>query len=96
MEDTPAQLVSNAMIEKRYALITGASSGLGAEFAQQLAARGHPLILVARREDKLAALASTLREQYGVAVEVIVAYLSQPDTPQKIVATCSASDWQVD
>ena len=57
MEDTPAQLVANAMIAQRYALITGASSGLGAEFAEQLAALGHPLILVARREDKLAALA---------------------------------------
>ena len=96
MEDTPAQLVSNAMIEKRYALITGASSGLGAEFAQQLAALGHPLILVARREEKLTALASTLREQYGVAVEVIAADLSQPETPQKIAALCSASGWQVD
>ena len=78
------------MSTDRYALITGASSGLGAEFAQQLAARGHPLILVARREDKLAALASTLHEQYGVAVEVITADLSQPNTPQKIAATCSA------
>ena len=53
-------------------------------------------MLFRSREDKLAALASTLHEQYGVAVEVIVADLSQPDTPQKIVATCSASDWQVD
>lgn len=83
------------MIADRYALITGASSGLGAEFAQQLAALGHPLILVARRENKLASLAATLRAQHGAQVEVIAADLSQPDTPQKIAATCSASGWQV-
>lgn len=48
------------------ALITGASSGLGAEFAVQLAERGYDLILVARREDRLKELGDTLHSKYGV------------------------------
>ena len=48
------------------ALITGASSGLGAEFAVQLAERGYDLILVARREDRLKELGDTLKSKYGV------------------------------
>ena len=59
-----------------YALITGASAGLGAEFARQLAAAGHNLILVARREDRLSALAEELRAAHGIECQLIVADLN--------------------
>lgn len=81
---------------RTYALITGASAGLGAEFARQLASSGHNLILVARRKDKLETLASALNQQYGVAVEVISADLADPATPAAIEATCHSRGWVVD
>jgi uncharacterized protein len=59
-------------------LITGASSGIGAEFAHQLAERGSDLILVARRLDRLESLAEKLSERFGVRVEAIALDLSQP------------------
>jgi hypothetical protein len=59
------------------ALITGASSGIGATYARHLAAAGANLILVARRRERLDALATELQQQHNVTVEVIVADLSQ-------------------
>ncbi|MFD7080134.1 SDR family NAD(P)-dependent oxidoreductase [Streptomyces sp. NPDC059918] len=60
----------------RTTLITGASSGLGAEFARRLAARGSDLVLVARREDRLKALAEQLSTAHGVKVEAVAMDLS--------------------
>ncbi len=58
--------------------ITGASSGIGATYAERFARRGHDLVLVARNKPRLDALASRLREQHQVAVEVLQADLTNP------------------
>jgi len=58
-------------------LVTGASDGIGALYADRLARRGHDLILVARRKDKLAELAARLEAETGVSVEVIGADLAK-------------------
>jgi short-subunit dehydrogenase len=68
----------------RTALITGASAGLGAEYAHQLAAPGTNLILVARRMDRLEELARELREKHDVTVETLQADLSTSDGIQRV------------
>ncbi|MBG0718394.1 SDR family oxidoreductase [Microbacterium sp. 2C] len=67
-------------------LITGASSGLGAEFARQLAARGADLVLVARDTEALERFAGALRISAGVAVEVLTADLVDPDGLDRVAS----------
>lgn len=63
--------------KKEWVLVTGASSGFGEEFARQYAEQGHPLVLVARRLDRLQTLAETIRQQHGI--EVIVEQVDLSD-----------------
>ncbi|MGE1153031.1 SDR family NAD(P)-dependent oxidoreductase [Pseudomonas kitaguniensis] len=65
-------------------LVTGASSGIGALYAQRFAQRGHNLVLVARDKARLEALAVRLREEHAVAVEVLQADLTHPDDLTRI------------
>lgn len=68
----------------RWALVTGASAGLGEQFARSLARRGMHLVLTARREDRLRELAVALRSEHGVEVEVVADDLADPDGPGRI------------
>lgn len=67
-----------------WAVITGASAGIGAEFARQLAARGLNLALIARRKERLEALALQLREKFHIEVRVIVADLAQAEFAEEV------------
>lgn len=78
------------------ALITGATSGLGAEFARQLAARGHHLVLVARDTARLQERAIELTAGYGIGVEILTADLLTDDGVALVAARLEADDRPVD
>jgi short-subunit dehydrogenase len=70
----------------RWGLVTGASSGIGAEFARQLAARGMHCVLVARREDRLRAVAREIEAAHGTRCEIVPADLSKPHAGRDLLA----------
>ena len=80
---------------RRVALISGASSGIGAAFARALAARRYALVLVARRRDRLEKLAGELRHNGGNSVEILVADLAR-DEDLEVVAGKIASETQLE
>ncbi|WP_141014071.1 SDR family NAD(P)-dependent oxidoreductase [Nocardioides sambongensis] len=77
-------------------LVTGATAGIGHEFATQLAARGEDLVLVARDRERLAAVADDLSARYGVSVEVLPADLTDPDQLSLVAARLSDAERPVD
>ena len=77
-------------------LITGASSGIGAAFARQLAPLNHDLVLTARRADRLETLAAELRGQHGTKVTVLPHDLANPAAPQELADTLNQHGLQVD
>jgi hypothetical protein len=84
------------MAPRETVLITGASSGIGAELARLFARDGSDLVLVARSEGVLAALADTLTRQHGIRALVLPADLSNPAAPREIFERLQADGVQVD
>jgi uncharacterized protein len=83
-------------VTERVTLITGASAGIGAELARVFASKGHRLALVARRTDRLNALASEIAAAGGAAPIVISCDLTLPDSGDRIAAALTASGVEVE
>jgi len=78
-------------VSRGLALVTGATAGIGREFAEQLATRGYDLILVARDQNRLAHVAATLASAYGVATEGFPADLTTDDDVTRLAERIGAS-----
>jgi short-subunit dehydrogenase len=91
-----ARMALPAPKENTTAIVTGASSGIGAEIARQLARRGHGVTLVARREDRLKELADELAQAHQVRTEVIAADLTEAQSRGELPALVEARGLTVD
>src|SRR5512139_2873264 len=88
--------MNNSTLKGKWALVTGASSGLGVDFARNLASRGCNLILASRREDLMKALQEELCRKYRVEADYIVMDLSKEDAPQALYDRVKTSGRAVD
>jgi len=80
----------------KYALITGASRGIGKSIAEQLAAKGNNLLLISRSEDTLKELKNSLIQRYKVNVEYLAVDLSSRDSAQQIYSWYTSKEYKID
>jgi short-subunit dehydrogenase len=92
----PAAAGTRASTPRPIALVTGASAGIGREFALLLAERGHDLVLVARREERLVEVKKLVGERFGARAMVIAEDLSHAAAPRRIADTVRASGLEVE
>lgn len=79
-----------------YALITGASSGIGRCYARELAKRGYDIIAVSNQQQELEAVAEELRHDFGITAHALYADLAEADAAKSIFARCEAEGWCVE
>jgi short-subunit dehydrogenase len=77
---------------QKTALVTGASSGIGLEFARQLARMGYALAIVSNRGQELADAAEGLRAEHGVPVRTLCIDLTKPGAAEEVLAWCPEPD----
>src|SRR5580698_3040272 len=83
-------------VQGKWALVTGASAGIGVALAEQLAADGANVVLTARRLDRLDEVANRLKAEYGVETRTISADLADPSAPQKLIGATEDSGLPID
>ncbi len=83
-------------MDRKLALVTGASAGIGAAFARIFASHGYDLALTARRGDRLEALAAEIRHRYGVETLTVTADLAEPEAPGQILDHLTAHGRAID
>ncbi|HUP92822.1 MAG TPA: SDR family oxidoreductase [Solimonas sp.] len=88
--------MAQGILTGRTALVTGASSGLGVDFARELAGHGVRLVIVARREDQLKKVQQEIQAAHGVEVTTVVLDLGQPNAPQALYDLVKQQRLQVD
>ena len=83
-------------MSNNFALITGASSGIGLEIAKCLAKKKYNVVLTARSEKKLIQYSSEISQNYGVKSDYIKCDLSEKDAPKMLYDFCESNDYQID
>lgn len=80
----------------RWALVTGASAGIGKTFAERLASKGANVALVARREDRMREIAARLEQEFKIRTDVVAADLADPQAPERVLSSLRRKNLDVD